>query len=241
MLSQTQPSQQTALVDFVRTLQQQKVLDPATGDQLLFDPDWNMMLWTEAPLFGINVADFWHCGTHLHTHFHISQTTTHDIQTPKNETQYINKVAFLAQLTSSPANFDLQPGLAAGPFDFSLYALWDFRQAFESTRMPTSTMLRAASLWMIYAAEMLWANVRTKRDFRHRASNGNPAKEGDAYHKSRRWVGFNRQRWDVWVEGLENGREAEEQDVGGLVEEALSQVERVESQKWRLEREEMYA
>lgn len=150
----------------------------------------------------------------------------------------MNKVAFLAQLTSSPANFDLEP---TGPFDFSLYALWDFRSAFENTRAPTTTLLHAASLWMIHAADTLYENVRAKRDFRHRASNGNPAREGDAYRKSRRWVGLNQERWDVWVEGLENGRAVEDEEVRVLVEEALGQVERVERQEWRVEREEMYA
>jgi hypothetical protein len=59
----THPSQQAALVEFVHTLQQQKVIDPATGDQLRFDQDYNKALWTEVPNFGINVADYWNFGT----------------------------------------------------------------------------------------------------------------------------------------------------------------------------------
>jgi hypothetical protein len=58
-VANTGPSQQGVLVQFVQTLQQQKVIDPATGDQLRFDQDYNKTVWTEAPSFGINVADRW--------------------------------------------------------------------------------------------------------------------------------------------------------------------------------------
>jgi hypothetical protein len=48
---------------------------------------------------------------------------------------------------------------------------------------------------MIYAADRLWANVQAKRDFRHKASNSNPAEEGRAYLKPKKgWVGFNKER-----------------------------------------------
>lgn len=83
VVANTQPSQQTALVDFVRTLQQQKVVDPATGDQLRFDPDYNKLLWTEVPLFGINVADYWHRGMQSHIYYTPSPIITHYTQTPK--------------------------------------------------------------------------------------------------------------------------------------------------------------
>jgi hypothetical protein len=61
-VANTGPSQQGVLVQFVQTLQQQKVIDPATGDQLRFDQDYNKTVWTEAPSFGINVADRWNFG-----------------------------------------------------------------------------------------------------------------------------------------------------------------------------------
>jgi hypothetical protein len=61
-VAKTGPSQQGVLVQFVQTLQQQKVIDPATGDQLRFDQDYNKTVWTEAPSFGINVADRWNFG-----------------------------------------------------------------------------------------------------------------------------------------------------------------------------------
>jgi hypothetical protein len=164
---------------------------------------------------------------------------------PKEETQYLNKVAFLAQLTSSPANFVENSEQNPRPIDFSLYALGDFCAAFEDTtepRAPNMTLLRAASLWMIYAADRLWANVLEKRDFRHKASGSNPAEEGRAYRKPKKgWFGFNKERWEIWVKGLENGQETNDTEVRALVERALEQVERVEDQSWRLKESEKYA
>jgi hypothetical protein len=164
---------------------------------------------------------------------------------PKEKTQYLNKAAFLAQLTSVPANYVDNPEEEPGPFDFSLYGLWAFREAFEFTAEPrarNTTMLHAASLWMIYAADRLWANVRAKRDFRHKIRNHNPAEEGDAYLKPKKgWGGFNKERWELWVKGLENGRDTTDEEVRALVERALEQVERVEDQGWRVKDSEKYA
>ncbi|KAF2637409.1 hypothetical protein P280DRAFT_102974 [Massarina eburnea CBS 473.64] len=233
VVANTAPAQQTALVEFVRTLQQQKVINPATGDQLLFDQDYNKAVWTEVPNFGINVADEWNFDPGASS------------PDPEEESQYYNKIAFLAQLTSSPANFVPDAENQPGPFDFSLYALWSFRHAFEGPaerRVPSTTLLRAASLWMIYAADRLRANVQIKRDFRHKASNSNPAQEGDGYLKqNKKWVGFNQERWEIWVKGLENGREVEDDEARGLVERALKEVERVEDQGWRVKDEEKFA
>jgi hypothetical protein len=164
---------------------------------------------------------------------------------PEEENRYLNKVAFLAQLTSTSANFveNLEHNLPG--IDFSLYALGDFCAAFEVTtepRAPNMTLLRATSLWMIYAADKLWANVLEKRDFRHKASGSNPAEEGSAYRKPKEgWVGFNKERWEIWVKGLENGQDTTDTEVRALVERALEQVERVEDQSWRLKESEKYA
>lgn len=60
--ARTASSQQAALVEFLRELQQQKITDPATGQQLKFDEDYNKTVWTEVPNLGITVADEWNFG-----------------------------------------------------------------------------------------------------------------------------------------------------------------------------------
>jgi hypothetical protein len=159
----TVPSQQALLVEFVRSLQQQQVTDPTTDDQLRFFGDYNKMVWTEIPIFGVTVADNWNFGkTRLSLTCakldNVSKDPSASFPDPEEESQYYHKVAFLAQLTSSPANFVKDPESHPGPFDFSLYALWGFSDAFEGTvepRSPNKTLLRAESLWMIYAANRL--------------------------------------------------------------------------------------
>jgi hypothetical protein len=63
VVANTGHAQQAVLVKFVQTLQQQKVIDPATGDQLRFGPDYNKAVWTESPCLGITVADYWNFST----------------------------------------------------------------------------------------------------------------------------------------------------------------------------------
>ncbi|KAH8663447.1 hypothetical protein BGZ60DRAFT_411332 [Tricladium varicosporioides] len=229
--ARTAPSQQATLVSFLRELQQQKVTDPATGQQLKFDEDYNKTVWTEVPNLGITVADEWNFD---------AMDSSPDAE---DAMRYENKSAFLAQLTASPANSVPDPENAPGPFDFSLYALWACREAFEFDAKPcapTVTLLRAVCYWFIYATDRLWENVQMKRDFRHKSSGSNPAEEGDAY-KKKGWVGFNRERWELWVQGLENAKVEAGVETVKLVESALGEVERVMDQGWRMQEEEKFA
>jgi hypothetical protein len=66
VVANTAPSQQAVPVKFVQTLQQQKVFNQATGDQLRFDQDYNKTIWTQLPNLGINVADHWNFSMLFH-------------------------------------------------------------------------------------------------------------------------------------------------------------------------------
>jgi hypothetical protein len=145
---------------------------------------------------------------------------------------YYNKTVFLARLTSSSSNSVPDPETAPGPFDFSLYALWAFREAFEDDvehGVPRLIAIRAASLWMIYCAERLWANVLIKRKFIYKPTNHCNAQPGDRYYreKKRQWLGFNPERWNVWIQGLEEGLEVDNKEVEALVQRALGEIENV--------------
>jgi hypothetical protein len=45
--------------------------------------------------------------------------------------------------------------------------------------------------------------------------------------KKRQWLGFNPERWDVWIQGLESGLEVDDEEVEVLVQRALREVENV--------------
>lgn len=66
------------------------------------------------------------------------------------------------------------------------------------------------------------------KDCRHQSSGSNPAEEGDGMGK-RDWVGYGKERWDVWVKGLRDAaKNTEGEGLGMVIEKALGEVERVE-------------
>lgn len=152
--------------------------------------------------------------------------------TPDDEACYYNKLTFLARLSNLPEN-DVEDSEAdVRPYDFSLYALWNFRDVFEQSPGSDSArviLLRGASLWMIHCADRLWANVQSERSFVYEPSGSNPAQAGECFSNEDEWTGFNKKRWLIWVKGLEHvdGRTGE--DVKELVDKALGEVERVQT------------
>lgn len=148
------------------------------------------------------------------------------------EVCYYNKLTFLAKLTNAPENSALDAKRELQPYDFSLYALWDLRAAFEVQLVSGAArkiLLRAASLWMVHCADRLWANVQAGRSFVHHASGTNPAFAGQKFEKEHHtWTGFNQERWEIWVRGFENVDETEDGDVSALIGKALIEIARVE-------------
>jgi hypothetical protein len=53
------------------------------------------------------------------------------------------------------------------------------------------------------------------------------------------WV--NQERWDIWVRGLVNERDIEDEETKALVDRALKEVGKVEDQGWRIVEDEKYA
>ena len=116
-------------------------------------------------------------------------------------TQWANLNAFAARLTA----------LGIPAFDFSLYAVWMLRDAFELGNAPTEAQLSAASVWMTYAGEPLLRLSNEERSF-----EGQLAAPGSTYSQ-RNWTGFNRERLHVWEGGLYGGsREREDTGIARL-------------------------
>ena len=64
VVANTDSAEQGELVEFVRELRLQKMIDPTTNHPLLYNlvADQHVPLWTGLPLFGIGVRDEWNFG-----------------------------------------------------------------------------------------------------------------------------------------------------------------------------------
>lgn len=116
--------------------------------------------------------------------------------------QCANKTAFLARLTSRSTRGD--------PLDFSLYALWALREAFEEECPAGHNLepaIRNAALWINFAGKELGTLAVQNRDF-----SGRMAIPGKKF-ADKEWKGFNGERWGIWKAGFEeagSSAEAEE-------------------------------
>ena len=82
--------------------------------------------------------------------------------------------------------------------------------------------MEAACWWLIYAADKLWANVLSRREWEDRGGTG-----GINYQK-RPWKGYSRKRWAVWEQGLVDAFvSSEKEETKALIRDALLQMERV--------------
>ena len=125
--------------------------------------------------------------------------------TPETLARCTNKTAFLARLTALSA-----PG-PADPLDFSLYALWALRDAFEEecpANHNAEPAIRNAAVWIEYAGKTLWQQAVDGREF-----SGRQAAPGKKF-ADKAWRGFTEERWNVWRGGFEEvGSQAEASEV----------------------------
>jgi hypothetical protein len=107
--------------------------------------------------------------------------------------------------------------------------MWTMQKALENeTHAPAALAdtpaLRAACVWFIYASDRLWENVQRGRTYMQAPSAG----AGSPRFKDGGWNGFERDRWDVWRQGLSEAREATtDEQARRLVDEALAHMMRV--------------
>ncbi|ODM22650.1 hypothetical protein SI65_00239 [Aspergillus cristatus] len=142
----TKPENQLNLLNFMRKLQTVAVMDPRTGEQLIYDHE---KLWTDLPCVGYyssDLQDFWHYTQH----------------TPEEIEKWENRSTFFARATATSKPFDDEPD-SFDPLDFSLLAYFELNGAFESEDV-YETAVRTVCIWYIHAAEKLWYNCRMERD-----------------------------------------------------------------------------
>ena len=97
--------------------------------------------------------------------------------------QWTNLNAFVARLTA------LSPSIPV--FDYSLYAIWSLRAAFEGTETDPA-LIDGGKVWFLYANEILDKLSQEKKTF-----EGRLAAPGSKY-SGKEWVGFSPERLNLW-------------------------------------------
>ncbi|TGO13654.1 hypothetical protein BTUL_0065g00100 [Botrytis tulipae] len=184
LVARTSPDQQSRLIEFILGLQKIEVVDRDTSQSKNLKY-YDMELWRQLPGFGWEAREIFNIEAYSST------------LTDREKTSYENKNAFLAQLL---ATSKVSIGVNEfEPLDFSLFALWVFRDAFENEEGKSKDLvIRVACWWLVFAAEKLRLNVVNEKIMPGRTGAG-----GDLYEK-KGWIGYSRERWDIWREGLRN-------------------------------------
>lgn len=126
-------------------------------------------------------------------------------------------IAFLAQL-SSAAEIDYK-NLSPSDVDFSFWSVWAFNALKpEGDRIfPTDVAIRAASVWLVYAGDRLWANI----------------KNGKAFNKVGDDPGtvITREMWQTWKQALVSVKATSmDEEARKLVDEALDKMSRISAE-----------
>lgn len=150
---------------------------------------------------------------------------------PEQKQRWVRLNAFIAQLSQAADVQYTSPveGVNVHPMDKSLRAIWTMQKALEDEASPPETLLdtaalQAACVWFIHAADRLWANVEKSRTYVQSAGAG----PGSPKYSGKGWSGFERDRWDVWRQGLEDAANActgEDEGMKKLIQDALAHIE----------------
>ncbi|PTD08932.1 hypothetical protein FCULG_00011157 [Fusarium culmorum] len=127
-----------------------------------------------------------------------------------SEDACVNINAFFARVT------------AAGVDDFTLYAIWTLREAIEDpaadeiAQKTSPKLLKAASVWFIYAGDSLAKATKEGKQF-----DGKMAKPGASLRDGAEWRGFCDDRWKVWQQRMSTLKDADlPEETKTLVEKA---------------------
>ncbi|KAH8656630.1 hypothetical protein BGZ60DRAFT_417398 [Tricladium varicosporioides] len=201
---QTSPDEHTKLVEYVFRLQEETVIDETTGEPLK-DSD-GLLVWKELPAFGYTAHDDWN-------EFDVSDTEN----TPEESKRWLNMITFLAQL-SSAAEIDYT-NLSPSDVDFSFWSLWAFNELNPKGDgiFPTDAAIRAASVWLIYAGDRLWANIKNRKVFNKVGNDPGTV--------------ITREMWQTWKQALVSIKSTSiHEEARKLVDEALDKMSRVSAE-----------
>lgn len=149
---------------------------------------------------------------------------------PEQQIRWAKLNVFLAQVTQA-ADVEYTSPLQvwiSDAMDLSHMGLRGLRHVFEegipSEKSASTAGLLGVCYWLICAGDRLWENVLNGRKY-----NKYDGRPGEIY-SNRGWKGFERERWDIWVQGLRDAKAACTSDrelVEDLIDRALSKIARV--------------
>ncbi|KAF5722363.1 hypothetical protein FMUND_2875 [Fusarium mundagurra] len=155
--------------------------------------------WDELPMFGGKARE--------------------QLDIEKSDEAFVNINGFFARAT------------AAGVDDLSLFAIWTLREALEDPAADKISatppkLLKASSVWFIYATEALAKASKDGKQF-----DGKIAKPGTSlteFKDEAGWRGFNNDRWKVWLDRFSTLKAVDlPQDSKSLVNQALDSLTKV--------------
>ncbi|TVY21112.1 hypothetical protein LARI1_G001961 [Lachnellula arida] len=171
----THHQSQGPLIDIVQAVQQENITEQEVASECTIWGD-KFKVWKDMPLFGPSMRETW------------NMAPGSGCRNGLSAEQWCNLNAFAARLTSVSESIPA--------FDFSLYAVWTLRTAFEGTEGPSSTDADAAKVWFLYAKDII-----ERLSWEEKTFHGKKAKGGEKY-KDEEWRGFNPQRLEVWEAAL---------------------------------------
>ena len=156
---------------------------------------------------------------------------------PEQKRRWVNLNAFIARLSQAA---DIQYTSSneppkIHPMDKSLEAIWVMSIMFEEKRplkiLINTAVMQAVCVWLIYAADRLWAHVQNGYTFSEDCNPGPGTKYKrrgwKGLYRRRVWKGFARERWDVWERGLQEAKTiCTDEEMKKLIEDALTCMKR---------------
>ncbi|OQE18789.1 hypothetical protein PENFLA_c020G01273 [Penicillium flavigenum] len=216
---QIDTTQYGPLVDFLAELKLYNAVDSSTG--LVLKTQDGSRVWSHLPSLSFWASELWNDRM-----THICDPNME----PDQQIRWAKLNIFLAQVTQAAVvqyTSPLQVWISDA-MDESHMGLCGLRHVFEEGIPPEQLASTAGLLgvcyWIVCAGDRLWENVLNRR--RYNKYDGRP---GEMYSK-RGWKGFERDRWDVWVQGLRDVKAAcssGQELVKDLIDRALSKIEHV--------------
>ncbi|TVY53513.1 hypothetical protein LCER1_G003426 [Lachnellula cervina] len=171
----THHESQGPLIDIVQAVQQENLAEQEDASECTIWGD-KVKVWKDMPLFGPSMRETW------------NRAPGSGCRNDLSAEQWCNLNAFAARLTSVSQSIPA--------FDFSLYAIWTLRSAFEGTDEPSLTDADAGKVWFLYAKDTIGRLSGEEKIF-----DGKKAKSGDKY-EDKEWRGFSPERLEVWEAAL---------------------------------------